>query len=93
MVVPVLTYEHQESIWGMDTQFHTFLTMALNVGGHLQTTATLAWGKKVPGTQQIAGWMNPIAGLDTVEESTEKYQLLLPGTVHCPPSQNPQRTN
>jgi hypothetical protein len=62
---------------GVDVQIHIFLTSAL-VGGDWTTSRPghFTPGERVPGTNQLGGWVGPRAGLDDVEK--RKF-LTLPG--------------
>jgi hypothetical protein len=53
----------------LDVQIHIFLTLAL-VGGEWSASRLCHFTprEKAPGTNQIRGWVGPIAGLDNVEK-------------------------
>jgi hypothetical protein len=62
---------------GGDVYIHIFLTSAL-VGGEWSASrpGPFTTGEKAPGTHWIGGWVDPRAGLDTVDK---RKLLTLPG--------------
>lgn len=68
----------------MEAQLHAFLTMALNVGGRINTTVALAWWEKKKSlVLKKLELRETHSCFDTVEETTEKNLLSLPGIEYC----------